>query len=264
MRNVCLPGFNKMDIKSRRLRKNYSLVDYQGNRVDNLQTSTCLNAHLALVVSAPYRIAIHHGLYYKHAIDLLGQQCYMWLPYVKPQLHDVWRLNVAKAGTMCTETARPGLRLPQEAPFQNPASTISCSHAETSSLNSQPPEDVSLTRIPMSNITNEKESPFVQRRKWLSRASKSNLESTTRNLFDDSFANQEPSTKYFADDDIGILFSFVFPLFADVIFVAYPQSVQQFSTLFYRMIRTVISHVVNIQLLSYKIYFQFFQAWYTF
>ena len=48
-------------------------------------------------------------------------------------------------------------------------------HAERSSLNSKPLEDVSLTRNPLSNITNEKERHFVQRRKLDSRSNHTNL-----------------------------------------------------------------------------------------
>lgn len=71
-------------------------------------------------------------------------------------------------------------------------------------VDNQFPEEVPVTRTPLSNITNANPNKSSRFRRILQAgSSKTNIQSTTRNMFIDNFQNEGPRMIHLEDDDIG-------------------------------------------------------------
>mgnify|MGYP003365985814 CR=1 FL=1 len=70
-------------------------------------------------------------------------------------------------------------------------------------VDNQLPREIPVSRSPLSDITNASQNKSSRFRSLNTGSSETNIESTTRNLYRDSFENEEQSKKYFNHDDIG-------------------------------------------------------------
>uniref|UniRef100_A0A161ZWZ2 Uncharacterized protein n=1 Tax=Daucus carota subsp. sativus TaxID=79200 RepID=A0A161ZWZ2_DAUCS len=84
--------------------------------------------------------------------------------------------------------------------FQNEGPRVM--HLAHDDIDNQLPREVPVSRSPLSDITIASQNKSSRFRSLNTGSSETNIQSTTRNLYRDSFENEEQSKKYFNHDDI--------------------------------------------------------------